>query len=189
MLYHSPYELNLNYNDYALYAILELMNPMFLALRAELNDYDKLKSDFKNIIEGRWTSGDNLHATICYFGNTYTVEELLEKLPSAFEKLEPLTLDSLEYFSHNNILYAKPRGYTLDALHSSICDLFSLEQTKAFTPHVTLMRMKKINDKRAFAELLKSYKNREIGTTGITVELMQSNFYPSGVKYETIKKF
>ncbi len=73
MLYHSPYELNLNYNDYALYAILELMNPMFLALRAELNDYDKLKSDFKNIIEGRWTSGDNLHATICYFNKNINI--------------------------------------------------------------------------------------------------------------------
>jgi len=162
---------------------------MFLALRAHLYDYGKLKSDFEGIIEGRWTSKENLHATICYFGNAYRLDELLEKLPQAFKKVGPLTLNSLEYFSHNNILYAKPKGYELDALHSSVCDLFSLEQTKAFTPHVTLMRMKKINDKEAFKEMLKSYENRELGSTETTVELMQSNFYPEGVKYATLKRF
>lgn len=165
------------------------MNPMFLAIRAHLNNYEKLKSDFKGTIEGRWTVKENLHATICYFGNLYTAEELLEKLPSDFKKLEALSLTSLDYFSHNNILYAKPKGYELDALHTSICDLFSLEQTKSFIPHVTLMRMKKINDKQAFNEVLKSYANIEIGTTETTIELMQSHFSPDGVKYLTIKQF
>jgi 2'-5' RNA ligase len=189
MLYHSPNELNLNYNDYALYAILNLMNPMFLALRAHLYDYDVLKSDFKEIIEGRWTSEDNLHATICYFGNIFSTEELLEKLPPTFEKIEPLSLSSLEFFSHNNILYAKPEGYKLDMLHSSVCALFSLEDSKAFVPHVTLMRMKKVNDKQALKEVLKRYKNKKIGVTQTSVELMQSHFCPDGVKYITIKKF
>lgn len=162
---------------------------MFLALRASLGNYDKLKSDLEGIVEGRWSKEENLHATICYFGNVYTIEELLEKLPRAFEKVGPLGLTSLNYFPHNNILYAKPEGYELDALHSSVCDLFSLEQTKAFTPHVTLMRMKKINDRQAFLELLKRYKNIDLGTTATTVELMQSHFLPDGVKYVTIKRF
>lgn len=166
------------------------MNPvLFLALRAHINDYSSLKSDFQELIKGRWTSEDNLHATICYFGNAFSVKELIEKLPPVFDKLEPLSLTSLEYFSHNNILYAKPKGYELDALHSSICNLFSLEQTKSFTPHVTLVRMKKVNDKEAFKEMLKSYEKIELGTTSTTVELMQSHFHPEGVKYETVKKF
>ena len=162
---------------------------MFLALRAALSDYDELRSDFEGIVEGRWSKEENLHATICYFGNAYTLEELLERLPMAFEKVGPLGLTSLDYFPHNNILYAKPQGYELDALHSSVCDLFSLEQAKAFTPHVTLMRMKKINDKKAFNQVLKSYTDIEIGTTETTVELMQSHFSPSGVKYVTLKRF
>ncbi|MBE0514530.1 2'-5' RNA ligase family protein [Sulfurimonas sp.] len=162
---------------------------MFLALRAHLGDYDKLKHDFKEIIEGRWTSEENLHATICYYGNTYTVEELLQKLPLTFEKVEPLKLTSLSYFSHNNILFARPEGYKLDMLHSSLYTQFSLKETTHFVPHVTLMRMKKINDKQAFKETLERYKNRKIGSTETTVELLQSHFYPDGVKYETVKKF
>ncbi|MDT8339365.1 MAG: 2'-5' RNA ligase family protein [Sulfurimonas sp.] len=162
---------------------------MFLALRAHLGDYDKLKHDFKEIIEGRWTSEENLHATIYYFGNTYTVEELLEKLPPTFEKVEPLELTSLSYFSHNNILFARPEGYKLDMLHSSLCTQFSLKEATHFVPHITLMRMKKINDKEAFKELLERYENIKIGATETAVELLQSHFYPDGVKYVTVKKF
>lgn len=165
------------------------MNPMFLALRADFYNYDALKSDFEEIIEGRWASEENLHATICYFGNTYTVEELLQRLPSALEKVEPLELTSLSYFSHNNILFARPHGYKLDMLHSSLCTQFSLKETTHFVPHVTLMRMKKINDKQAFKELLEKYKNIKIGVTETAIELLQSHFYPDGVKYVTVKKF
>jgi 2'-5' RNA ligase len=165
------------------------MNPVFLALRAHLYDYDVLKSDFKEIIEGRWSSEDNLHVTICYFGNIFSTEELLQKLPSTFEKIEPLSLTSLEFFSHKNILYAKPEGYKLDALHSYVCALFSLDHSKAFVPHVTLMRIKKVNDKQALKEMLKRYKNKKIGVMKTSVELMQSHFYPDGVKYVTTKKF
>lgn len=46
-----------------------------------------------------------------------------------------------------------------------------------------------INYKQAFKELLERYENIKIGTAETAVELMQSHFYPDGVKYVTVKKF
>lgn len=171
------------------YVILALMNPLFLALKAKLNNYDTLKSDFSDSIKGRWTAEENLHLTICYFGNIYTLDELLEKLPSTIKKIEPLTLTSLDYFSHNKILYAKPNGYSLDMLHSSICAPFSLKSAAGFIPHVTLMRIKKIENDKAFKEMLNRYKNKNIGNIETTLELMQSRQSADGSRYNSIKKF
>ncbi len=165
------------------------MNPLFLAFKAKLNNYDALKSDFSDSIKGRWAVEEDLHITICYFGNIYTVDELLEKLPSTLKKIEPLTLTSLDYFPHNKILYAKPDGYVLDILHESLCAPFSLKSAAPFIPHVTLMRIKKIDDPKAFKELLNKYKNKNIGNIETTLQLMQSCRSPGGAKYKCIKKF
>ena len=86
------------------------MNRLFLALQAKLNDYNSLQSDFRGAIKGRWVADKNLHMTICFFGDTYSIDELLKRLPALVEEIEPLTIDSLGYFEHNNILYAKVRS-------------------------------------------------------------------------------
>ncbi|QFR42430.1 hypothetical protein FJR47_00255 [Sulfurimonas xiamenensis] len=171
------------------YAILILMNTLFLAVKAKLDDYDTLKSEFSGIIKGKWARDEDLHVTICYFGTIYTIEELLNMLPRSIEKTQPSALTSLDFFSHNKILYAKPEGYALDKLHASLCTLFPLKSTASFTPHVTLMRMKKIDDTKAFKEVLNRYKNRKIGKIETTLELMQNCLSPEGSKYKSIKKF
>ena len=165
------------------------MSTLFLAIKAKLNDYDTLKSEFSGIIEGKWSRDEDLHVTICYFGTMYTIDELLNILPSTIEKTKSLDLTSLDFFSHNKILYAKPEGYTLDILHESLCAPFSLKSAAPFTPHVTLMRMKKINNSDAFKEVLNKYKNRKIGKIETTLELMQTRLSPEGSKYKSIKKF
>jgi len=166
------------------------MKRLFLALRAQLNDYDKLQSDFLGLIKGRWVTDENLHITVCYFGDAYSVEELLEKLPPLLKQIEPLELISLGYFEHNNILYAKAKSKKLEMLQSSISSSFSLPNTKHFIPHVTLMRIKEIHNMKVFKHLLSNYKNNAIGKVDTTFELMQSNIqHPGGAKYEYIKRF
>jgi len=96
------------------------MNRLFLALKAQLHDYNAIQSDFLGSIKGRWVTNENLHMTICYFGDTYSVDELLEKLPRLVEEIEPLSLKSLGYFEHNNILYAKVKSRNLERLQESI---------------------------------------------------------------------
>lgn len=138
------------------------MNRLFLALRAQLNDYIKLRSDFMASIKGRWVADENLHLTLCYFGDDYEVDELLEKLPEVVETIEPLPLISLGYLKYNNILFAKVKSKKLEELQASVCTHLSLPNAKLFIPHVTLIRIKEIQNKKAFKEMLKTIKVRPL---------------------------
>ena len=165
------------------------MNRLFLALKAKLNDYNSLQSDFRGAIKGRWIADENLHMTICFFGDTYSIDELLKRLPALVEEIEPLTIDSLGYFEHNNILYAKVKSKELEMLQASICSSLSLQNTKLFIPHVTLIRIKEIKNKKAFKQKLKNYKDQTIGSIDTTLELISSHLYSDGAKYELLKRF
>ena len=165
------------------------MNRLFLALKAQLHDYNAIQSDFLGSIKGRWVTNENLHMTICYFGDTYSVDELLEKLPRLVEEIEPLSLKSLGYFEHNNILYAKVKSRNLERLQESICSSFSLPKRKLFIPHITLVRIKDIHNKKAFKEMQKNYKDKKLGRVDTKLELIQSHLSPNGARYESIKRF
>lgn len=165
------------------------MEPLFLALKAHINDYEKIQDDFNDIIKGRWAPPSNLHMTINYFGNQYSLDELLRNIPPFLKPVESFKLCGLGYFESNKILYANSEVHTLDVISSSIADALSLKQ-KPFVAHVTLMRVKEIKDKDAFKKALENYKDIELGSTETTFELMQSHIrHPGGAIYESIKKF
>ena len=166
------------------------MKRKFLALWAQIDNYDKIKSDFDGLIKGRWVERKKLHVTVCFFGDTFSVNELLEKMPPLNDKIEQLELNSLGFFEHNNILYAKVNSQNLDMLQSSISGVFSLDESEPFVAHVTLMRVKKIEDKQAFTEMLESYESKSIGLVEPRFELMQSHIvHPGGARYESIRKY
>ena len=165
------------------------MNRLFLAIRAQLHDYSSLQSDFLGSTKGRWVASENLHLTMCYFGDTYSIDDLLKILSVVVEEVEPLTLTSLGYFEHNKILYAKVKSKKLERLQSSISSLFSLPNEKLFIPHVTLMRIKDIHNKNAFKQILENYKDKTIGRLDTRLELINSHLSPDGVEYESVKRF
>ena len=166
------------------------MKRLFLALRAEVNDYDKIQADFSHLLEGRWVARENLHITVCFFGDEYSVEELLDGLPSLIEEIEPIDLISLDHFEHNNILFAKAESEKLEMLQASISNSFSLPNSKEFIPHVTLMRIKNICNKELFKGRLENYKNKTLGKVSNRFELMQSYVqHPGGARYKCLKRF
>jgi 2'-5' RNA ligase len=164
------------------------MGALFLALKVQLNDYEKLQSDFVGLIAGRWIASQNLHITVSYFGEKYSVSELLEKLPSLIVPIKALKLSALGYFESNKILYAKSESHELALLNALVGEAFSLGQTKPFLPHATLMRVKTVEDETAFREKLKYYENKEIGTVDTSFVLMRSHIkYPGGANYECLE--
>ena len=165
------------------------MKPFFLALRAKIYDYQELKDDFFKILKGRWVRDENLHLTLCYFGDSYSIDELLTTLPKTINLTESLELTSLDYFKHNNVLYAKTQSTELEALRSSICNMFALKDTKTFTPHVTLMRVKEVYNQDGFEQKILNYNDKKIGIVDTALHLMQSHPHKDGVKYESVKKF
>ncbi|MCK4974998.1 MAG: hypothetical protein KAR81_07075, partial [Sulfurimonas sp.] len=59
-----------------------------------------------------------------------------------------------------------------------------------FIPHVTLMRIKNIIDKKAFKQMLNNYESKSIGVVESRFELMQSHIvHPGGARYESIRKY
>ncbi|ADN09285.1 RNA 2',3'-cyclic phosphodiesterase [Sulfurimonas autotrophica] len=164
------------------------MNRLFLALKVHLDNYEIIKSNFSNILRGKWTPEENLHITICYFGDKFSLDELLSKLPLLVENIPPLTLESLDVFTHNKILYAKTTSKELERIHLNICKSLKLKQTKLFIPHVTLMRVKKINDTKKFQHVMLTYREKYLGSVDTSFQLMQSHLHPDGAKYECISK-
>lgn len=165
------------------------MNRLFLALKAQLNDYTRLQNDFLASVKGQWVSDENLHLTLCYFGDRYEIKKLKSLLPSAIKEIAPLTLNSLGFFEHNNILYAKTKSKELEELESSICDTIEIENKKIFIPHVTLMRIKEIKNKKAFKHKLHEYKDVELGSLDTRVVLINSHLNHDGAKYEILKRY
>ncbi|WP_304545772.1 2'-5' RNA ligase family protein [Sulfurimonas microaerophilic] len=166
------------------------MKPLFLALKAKLYDYDKIQSDFSGLLKGRWVAEENLHITLNYFGNKFTIEELLEKLPPLITPVPELHLSGLGYFEKNKILYIKSEVMGLASLSEAIAKEFSLPQTKEFIPHVTLMRVKSITDIEGFKQMVASYKDEELGSISTTPELMQSEIrHPGGAVYTSLQSF
>ena len=166
------------------------MNRLFLALKAQLYDYDKIKSEFSQVIEGRWMKSENLHVTVAYFANKYSADELMQTLPYCLESIDEVMLDSVEYFNKNRILYAGFKSPELEVISSSIRQKYSLEESKKFVGHVTLMRVKKIKDEHGFRDLLNTYKNKNIGIVENRFELINSHIkHPGGAQYEILKRF
>jgi len=163
---------------------------MFLALKAHIDNYNKLQSDFSKLIKGRWVPEENLHITVCYFGDTYSIDEIFQKMPPLNYEIEELELSSLGYFKHNNILYAETNSQKLETLQLQISDIFSLSNVQIFIPHVTLIRIKKIEDEKAFIQMLNNYKGKHLGKIESRLELIQSHIiHPGGAKYESIRKY
>ncbi|WP_345991720.1 hypothetical protein [Sulfurimonas sp. HSL-1716] len=165
------------------------MNPLFLSLKAQLNDYEKIQSDFGGLVTGRWTPIENLHVTVGFFANKFSIEELLERVPPLLVPINSFKLCGLDYFTSNKIFYAKSESSELTSLVASLNDAFSLGGTKQFTAHVTLMRVKSVENKAAFEKMLRSYDKKELGRVDNVFELIQSHRHPNGANYECIKRF
>ena len=175
--------------DYRIFKELTHKKPLFLAMKAELYDYDRVQEDSSGFINGRWIPSENLHVTVAFFGDKFTAEELIERLSSILVPIKAFKLSGLDYFGSNKILYAKGESPELASLVSSLNDAFSLGETKQFIPHVTLMRGKSLIDATAFEKMLQSYQKKEVGTVGAVFELMQSTRRHDGASYECIKSF
>ena len=162
---------------------------LFLALPAIIDDYETIQNDFSGVISGRWTPPKNLHLTLSFYGTQFDQDELVQQLSAVKFHLRPSIISGLGYFKRNKILYANVENPSLASVYKKLNTLFDLPARKEFIPHMTLMRIKKIVDEDAFYDQLDLYRNREIGSLGSSLELMQSELHPDGARYSLIKKF
>ncbi len=163
---------------------------LFIASSANIEDYSAIRSDFSEVLDGKWVEEENLHLTWSFLGEQKSAEpwrERLKPIPSMSESTE---LRSLGFFGHPpRILYARCES---EGLTQKVTEFekqgFSM---KRFQPHVTLCRIKRIEDWKGFKELVKKYRGKNIGEVLPGITLYESKLTKSGpiyTKIETVTK-
>jgi 2'-5' RNA ligase len=165
------------------------MNRLFLAIPVTIFDYKSLQDDFEGLIKGKWTITQNLHLTLNFFGNTFEKEFLIKTLSTLKLKAEPSDLKGLTLLTQNKILYAQTQNNSLFTLHNQIREALTLPSEQEFIPHVTLMRMKKINHPTLFEQKMRTYDDKVIGTVHPKIQLIQSHVTSTGTQYTVLKEF
>ena len=156
---------------------------LFIASPVILDDYPSIQKDFEGIIEGKWVEEQNLHLTWVFLGDRKEVETTIDQLQEISPLEERIEIKELGYFgrppkiffakSEEKILYDKAREF-----RGSGFDLYR------FKPHMTLCRIKKINDYKAYKEKLKTYRERSLGVILPEINLYESTLSPQGAQYQ-----
>jgi len=146
----------------------------------------------KNLFYGKMTEPENLHLTLKFLGEISEdrVKEINEKLSGIKEAEFEANLGDLGSFN-SRILWIKLNGKGVFDLQNKIDenlkDFFKKEER--FMSHITLARIKKIPNPRAFLEYVKNLKHRPIKFKVKGFFLKKSELKPEGPVYENIGEY
>ena len=158
---------------------------LFIASPVILDDYESIKEDFDGIIEGKWVEEENLHLTWVFLGEGNDPEPIMEKLRTIAPLETTVEMAALGYFgrpprvffakAESKLLYDKAREFKEAGF-----DIYR------FKPHITLCRIKRIHNYRAYKEMLKTYKEKRIGTLLPQIHLYKSSLTREGAHYTVL---
>jgi 2'-5' RNA ligase len=181
------------------------MKRIFIAIKVEpgqpfLNLITSLKSglDRESI---KWINVSNVHITLAFLGNTEesVINSLIGMLHEKCSGQEPFELNMkgtgvFRNFADPKVIWTGvDRSERLSELYKNILtglnDLNIDPGDKPFNPHITLGRIKYLNDKGKFRNLLEKYKEIEIQKVPVNeVVLFESILLPAGPVYTPLKK-
>jgi len=161
---------------------------LFIASPVILDNYQSIKQDFKSIIEGKWVEEENLHLTWVFLGECENedVEVIKSKLAAITQLEAEVKIAELGYFGRPpRILFAKAES---KALYDKAREFKEMEfDLYRFKPHITLCRIKKIHDYKAYKEKLKTYREKRVGIVLPQIHLYQSTLTREGAHYKCIE--
>jgi len=178
----------------------------FIAIKITPNENVlKLLQHFKNQFSSdriNWVDTESFHLTLRFIGNTtrgqlYELVDRLEELFSEKPKFE-LTLKGTGYFKSKNqprVLFIKlNESEELLQLVPEIEEQVSAcgfdSEQKAFRPHLTLGRIKSVENKTRFFSLLDEMPTKEYQKVEVKeIILFQSILKQTGPEYRPIKTF
>ena len=142
-----------------------------------------------------FTESENLHLTLKFLGEIE--EEKVEEVKKLLKKIKQeefeVSLGELGTFinRYNSILWIKLNGKEIwdlqKKIDESLKNIFPIEER--FMSHITLARMKKINDKKIFLEYVKNLKHRVVKFKIKEFILKKSELKPEGPVYSNIEKY
>lgn len=163
----------------------------------EMNHIQKALLDLNNecaFFEAKPVASENMHITLVFFGSVPD-----ESLPSIQERLSHIScikntikLNMLELNSLRkpHILWVTIYAPFLIELANCIQHLFpEYAETRAFNGHITIMRIKKVFDKKRFQEMIEKLSIQPLSWTAESFSLYQSQTFQQGPVYTLIAQY
>ena len=150
----------------------------------------------------KWVESENMHLTIAFLGDRD--EDELKEICKIAEGVcmahAPFSLQLRGLGVFRNL--KTPRVIWLGTVDSSALEALAksvrnklrekgfFDEGKLFRPHLTLGRMKRIEDKDLFAEQIDNYRNTDVQTQLVDkIILYESILKPRGAEYHVLKEF
>ena len=158
---------------------------LFIASPVILEDYAAIKADFEGIVEGNWTDEKKLHLTWVFLSEHPTATETITQMAPLTNLESEVEIAELGYFgrpprilfgrAEHKALYDKARAFKAAGF-----DLYR------FKPHITLCRIEKILDYKAYKEKMQTYKEKKLGIILPQITLYESKRTSRGLEYQAI---
>lgn len=165
-------------------------------LPKEVKDYlFELQKSLRDLGKINWVAKKNLHLTLKFFGeikDTNKVKEILKEIK--FNKFK-MALKGAGIFPNKNIIRVFWVGLEpvneLINLQKKIDEalLLKFPKDQKFLAHLTLGRVKRIQDKKKFFEVLNKIKVKEIEFEINHFDLVKSELKKEGPQYTVLEKY
>ncbi len=179
---------------------------IFLAIKInpepELLDLFDLLRDELAEEQVKWVDEEQLHITLKFFGDMpdEKISILSDVVKNCCSEHPAFSfgLGSPGYFHKHqqpSVVFVKATGIeVMSALQAKLDKCFAEleipEEEKPFRPHLTLGRLKSVNDLQAFTNLMKQFPPRTVQTVPVSELILYESFLkPSGPEYRILERF
>ncbi len=179
------------------------MKRVFIAIKVEPGaEFLKMFSFFKAILKDdniKWTGTSNIHITLVFLGDTQEekvkeIDNLLKEICSGIRSfnLELCGAGIFRSLKDPRIIWSGiSRSPEIDSLQKII--ISGLRETgipledRPFNPHITLGRIKRLNNINVLSDLIEKYRNKEIQKIRVTeITFYESILRPEGPIYKPV---
>ena len=166
-------------------------------IRKEIfKEFEKMKNS--GLVSGNFVKKENLHLTLKFFGNIS--EEEIEKIKS---KISELSFSKFELFTDGvgvfpsekyvKILWTKLISNKLkfikDIIEEKLFEIGINKETREFSSHVTVARVKNVTDRTKFLEKVKTMQIKKMSFEVEKISLLKSELTRNGPIYKVLEEF
>ncbi len=163
---------------------------------------DELKKEIKNIqnliknknfFDGMFVEKENLHLTLKFLGeiDSKKIEEVKKRLKEASSKEFDMYSANVGVFNKKEVRIIWLKINNVNELQKEIDERLKdiFDEEKRYMGHVTIARVKKVNDKQGLLDYLEGIKFRKMKFIVKEFYLIKSELSDSGPIYEVIEKY
>jgi 2'-5' RNA ligase len=160
-----------------------------------------LQQEFRSLpLEAAWVREGGFHLTLVFLGDVDSTQitPIVLRMTETVQQCRPfsLSLAGVGVFPHETnprVLWVGVQDVSGDlrhmqqALDAHLTQVGFPSETRPFTPHLTLARLKRILRRGDFLTTLKLHRETELGKLEVDrIELVESQLHASGARYSTV---